>query len=270
MSKGRSVDTTGKIDPALVPLLTGSSQNILQQQAANPVSDYNAPTIKGVAGLSDYQRFAGQQIGSLNQPNAGQQFGLAALMNAMNMGNKPAAGSAAPGDPRARSGGVDMSEISKALAPFTGASLPNTPNASAYYQAQSPQGPLPRNPDGSTPGTGPINPNGGDGGSGGGGGGHVPLALGKSSGLSGDSGFSGYDSMGRALNSNTAVGTTGFVGPNHTYSKWNGSSWETLMNPGSSDYASDGQKLGDTTKPDTKPDTVAPGRGRSTSTVAPR
>lgn len=145
MSKGRSVDTSGTLDPSLKPLITGSSNSILAQQRANPVTDYNQPTLKNTAGLSDYQRFAGQQIGGLNQPNTGQMMALQSLVGAMHQAKQSPYGS--PSDPKARTGGPSMSDYAKALAPYMGGKLPTTPTGSDYWQAPTPQGPMPRTPE---------------------------------------------------------------------------------------------------------------------------
>lgn len=144
MSKGRSTDTSGTIDPALKPILTQSANNIMDAQNRNPITDYSDSTQKQVAGLSDMQKLAGGKIQEMNQPKMGDYLALQNIMQAKDLaGRTPSTGTGNLYKPT-------MNDFRGALQSYGGTWQPQTPNASSNWTGASVLGPqqLP-------PGTGP-------------------------------------------------------------------------------------------------------------------
>lgn len=128
MSKGRTTDSQGKIDPALLPLVRSSANNVINSQSRNPVDGFQESYTKPVAGLSDYQRYAGQQITGLSQPTAGSYLALQNIMDARGLAGRVPTINNGKGSQTPK---PSMENYRGALQPYTGQWIPGTPSGNA-------------------------------------------------------------------------------------------------------------------------------------------
>jgi hypothetical protein len=144
VSKGRTVDSTGKIDPALMPLVTNSAANVINSQNRNPVEGFQESYQRPVAGLSDYQRYAGQQITGLSQPTAGSYLALQNIMDARGLaGRIPTVNSGRGSQTPLPS----MANYRGALQPYTGQWMPGTSSGNANPTSPQHIGPAQLSPE---------------------------------------------------------------------------------------------------------------------------
>lgn len=184
MGKGSTTTTQGSIDPMLHPLLQGSSQQLLNYQAQNPLAGYADPQTQGVAGFTAPEMEA---MGRAYGYGEASPLEAMALQNIMNLPSYAAAGPTT-GDPELAN--LDMQQLMDSFSgregffgandyPWSGVDpgdpsgvigpLPNHnagPPGTVVYPNGNPQPPLaggPSDPGGLDPVTGLPTYNGGDG-----------------------------------------------------------------------------------------------------------
>lgn len=141
MSKGRTVDTSGTIDPHLIPLLESTTKNIQTSAQRNPITGFQDPYAKQVAGLSPYQKFAGQKIPGLTSPTTGDTLALQAIMRAQGLASRgPTVGEDMGQEP-------SLSTYRNAMNPYAGSWIADTPTGDPNYQDARTLGPA-QNPPG--------------------------------------------------------------------------------------------------------------------------
>lgn len=166
--KDKTVTSQGQIDPALLPLLTGASNQILTYQGQNPISGYGAPQQQPIAGISPIEQYGMGAVPNLFNTPRTDALALQAIMR------MPGAAGAGPTTGRENLSGLPSLSalyglVQNPVQAYTPAAsstapigpLPDTsynydptaPGGPDYHPPPSTPGPVPQDP------TAPIYPN---------------------------------------------------------------------------------------------------------------